>query len=169
MTPVAILFGVATAVVVAWCFLGGRRDRWVSAAASVVMATGWAGCRAAEILAGWDVAPDAYALVDLFSAFAVSMLWARSERPFLIPLALIFTSQSALHLAYQTEGRHPGGIYPYLFALDVLYAAGLFVLAFGGRRAADVLVDLGGWCVRWLCDLGSKDRSAVAGRSRGSL
>ena len=150
MNPVAIAFGVATAAVVAWCFLGGRRDRWVAAAASVVLACGWAGCRLAEVGVGWDDSPDAYALVDLISAFAMAMLWARSERRFVIVLLVIFSIQSGLHLFYQADGRKPGGIYPYLLALDVLYAMALIVLAFGGRLAADVVSDLGGRVLRRL-------------------
>lgn len=165
MNPVAIAFGVATAAVVAWCFLGGRRDRWVAAAASVVLAFGWVGCRLAEVGVGWDDSPDAYALVDLISAFAMAMLWARSERPFVIGLLIVFSIQSGLHLFYQADGRHPGGIYPYLLALDVLYATALIVLAFGGRLAADVLADLGRWLLRWLSDRDLQGRPE-GGRAR---
>ena len=164
MGPVATFFGIATAVVVTLGFLASRRDFGLSAAASIVLALGWGAGQISERLVGWSLTPDSYAMIDVISGIAMAMLYARSESRWILALAFVFTTQSALHLAYQAQGLVPGGIYIYLAGLNALYAVSLILVAFGGRSAADVLADLGRRGLRWMRDRHPSGRPAAVRR-----
>lgn len=158
-----IIYGSLTAAVVGWGLLAIPRDRGLAAAASVVLALGWGGCRLAERVYGYEFSPDAYALVDITSCFLVALLYARTEARWVAALAFVFTTQAALHLIYQAEWKSPGGIYAYLTLLNTLYALALGLVAYGGRGAADVLADLGRMLLSRLRRVGAAQGSVQPG------
>lgn len=131
MGPLAIGFGVATFFVVCASILGPRPgDRLPVLLAALILAAGWGVCRMADLGIGWGASPRLYGFVDMVSCCAVVLIHFRWGGRWPCVLAVIFAVQSVLHLVYQTEWMRPGGIYPYIAALNVLYALALAVVLY---------------------------------------